>query len=161
LVEIDTLRALARHATGDDSGAFEALTLALRRAENSGYLRTLADEGAPLARLLRNWLTHRAPDSPAVSITYLGDLYDALGIEMPLPRKRRAYGTPQTLPEPLSDRELDILRLVALGRSNREIAAQLFITTGTVKRHIHNIFRKLGARNRVEAGLRGRELGLI
>ncbi len=68
---------------------------------------------------------------------------------------------PPPLAEPLSERELEILRLVAAGDSNKEIAAALYITEGTVKNHVTNILGKLDARDRTQAALRGRELGLI
>lgn len=76
--------------------------------------------------------------------------------------ERNSAPPPQnTLPEPLSERELEILRQLAEGQSNKEIAAQLFITEGTVKNHITNILGKLGVRDRTQAALRARELGLI
>ena len=68
---------------------------------------------------------------------------------------------PPALAEPLSERELEILRLLAAGDSNKEIAAALYITEGTVKNHVTNILGKLDARDRTQAALRGRELGLI
>jgi DNA-binding NarL/FixJ family response regulator len=68
---------------------------------------------------------------------------------------------PASLVEPLSDRELEILRLVAAGDSNREIATLLFITEGTVKNHVTSILGKLGVRDRTQAALRARELGLL
>ena len=67
----------------------------------------------------------------------------------------------QTLAEPLSDRELEILRLVATGASNKEIAALLFIAEGTVKNHVTNILGKLGMRDRTQAALKAKELGLV
>jgi ATP/maltotriose-dependent transcriptional regulator MalT len=63
--------------------------------------------------------------------------------------------------ETLTTREIEVLRLVALGRSNSQIAAELFVTVGTVKSHLHTVAGKLGAANRVEAAARGRELGLL
>ena len=68
---------------------------------------------------------------------------------------------PPPLAEPLSERELEILRLLAAGDSNKEIAAALYITEGTVKNHVTNILGKLDARDRTQAALRARELGLI
>ena len=68
---------------------------------------------------------------------------------------------PQPLVVPLSDRELDVLRRLAEGDSNREIAAALFLAEGTVKNHVTNVLAKLGARDRTQAALRGRALGLI
>ena len=68
---------------------------------------------------------------------------------------------PQPLVVPLSDRELEVLRLLAEGASNREIAAALFLAEGTVKNHVTNVLAKLGARDRTQAALRGRALGLV
>ncbi len=68
---------------------------------------------------------------------------------------------PQPLVVPLSDRELDVMRLLAGGRTNREIAAALFLAEGTVKNHVTNVLAKLGARDRTQAALRARELGLL
>jgi DNA-binding NarL/FixJ family response regulator len=68
---------------------------------------------------------------------------------------------PQPLIVPLSERELGVLRLLADGRSNREIAAELFLAEGTVKNHVTNVLSKLGARDRTQAALRARALGLL
>jgi DNA-binding NarL/FixJ family response regulator len=68
---------------------------------------------------------------------------------------------PQPLVVPLSDRELEVLRLLADGGSNREIAAAMFLAEGTVKNHVTNVLAKLGARDRTQAALRGRSLGLV
>jgi DNA-binding NarL/FixJ family response regulator len=68
---------------------------------------------------------------------------------------------PQPLVVPLSERELEVLRLLADGRSNREIAAKLFLAEGTVKNHVTNVLGKLGARDRTQAALRARDLGLL
>jgi DNA-binding NarL/FixJ family response regulator len=68
---------------------------------------------------------------------------------------------PQPLVVPLSDRELDVVRLLAEGRNNREIATALFLAEGTVKNHVTNVLAKLGARDRTQAALRARELGLV
>ena len=76
-------------------------------------------------------------------------------------RLERQATPPAPLAEPLSERELEILRLLAAGDSNKEIAAALFIAEGTVKNHVTNILGKLDARDRTQAALRGRELGLI
>jgi LuxR family maltose regulon positive regulatory protein len=65
------------------------------------------------------------------------------------------------LPEPLSERELEVLRLLASGKSNRRIASELFVSVGTVKTHTNNLYRKLGARSRTQAVARARELDLI
>jgi DNA-binding NarL/FixJ family response regulator len=75
--------------------------------------------------------------------------------------ERASAPPPPALVEPLSDRELEILRLVATGDSNKEIAARLYITEGTVKNHVTNILGKLGVRDRTQAALMAREMGLI
>ncbi len=67
----------------------------------------------------------------------------------------------EVLPEPLSEREIEVLRLVTVGMSNREIAEKLIISAGTAKTHIHNLCGKLGVHNRTEAAMRARELGLV
>ena len=67
----------------------------------------------------------------------------------------------EVLPDPLSEREIEVLRLVTVGMSNREIAEKLIISAGTAKTHIHNLCGKLGAHNRTEAAMRARELGLV
>jgi ATP/maltotriose-dependent transcriptional regulator MalT len=74
---------------------------------------------------------------------------------------RSSDATPEPLVEPLSERELEVLTLLASGRPNREIARDLFVAVGTVKTHTNNIYRKLGARNRAEALARARSLKLI
>ena len=70
-------------------------------------------------------------------------------------------GTPTTLVEPLSERELDVLRLMAAGLSNHEIADKLIISTGTVKSHVHSVLGKLDARDRTQAVLKAQELKLV
>ncbi len=66
-----------------------------------------------------------------------------------------------SLLEPLSERELEVLRLVTVGMSNREIAAELVISPGTAKTHVHHLCGKLGVRNRTEAAMRAKEMGLV
>jgi ATP/maltotriose-dependent transcriptional regulator MalT len=76
--------------------------------------------------------------------------------ESDLPRKGFS-----SLVEPLSERELDVLRLIMAGMSNREIAVELVISPGTAKTHVHHLCGKLGVRNRTEAAMRAKELGLV
>ncbi|MFT7584739.1 MAG: DNA-binding NarL/FixJ family response regulator, partial [Cellvibrionaceae bacterium] len=75
--------------------------------------------------------------------------------------RQPAAPAPQTLVEPLSKREIEILGHIGRGSSNREIAAQLFLSEGTVKNHVTNILGKMGVRDRTQAALMGKELGLI
>jgi len=77
------------------------------------------------------------------------------------PSSRRAAAAPPGLAEPLTDREADVLRLIAAGKSNQRIARELVVTLDTVKKHVSHVLGKLGAANRTEAVTRARELGVI
>ena len=90
----------------------------------------------------------------------MAELLGALRNERKAPRPRAAP-SPPPLVEPLSEREIEVLRLLADGLSNREIARKLFVTVGTVKWHLHNIYGKLGVRSRVQAVSQARELNLL
>jgi LuxR family maltose regulon positive regulatory protein len=122
-------------------------------AEPEGYVRVFVDEGEPVATLLIAGRQHFS----AVSPTYVQELLDVLGHGSVQARR----GEPQPLVEPLTAREIDVLRLLALGLPNREIADRLVISLGTVKRHTGNIYGKLGVDNRTQAILRAQELGLL
>jgi LuxR family maltose regulon positive regulatory protein len=138
--------ALCRQASGDRVSALADLRKALTLAEPEGWVRTFTGEGAPMVPLLR---------SLAAESGYVARLLSLLNAADP--------GEPSQagLPEPLSDRELEILRLLAAGLGNLEIAEQSFIAVGTVKRHVHNILGKLEAADRTEAVDRARALGLL
>lgn len=149
-VHLLALKAVVQHALGDPERALATLGQALELAEPEGYVRAFADEGTPMARLLRRMLT-RLPASE-----YVRQLLDALG------ESAIAEKTPSSpLIEPLSQRELQVLRLIADGATNQEIADELVLTVNTVKKHISNIFGKLEASNRAHAISRGRELKLL
>ncbi|MBA3425414.1 MAG: helix-turn-helix transcriptional regulator [Rubrobacter sp.] len=158
MIEILVLQALARLAEGHTSLAMSTLARALPLAEPEGYIRVFADEGAPMAGLLRHASVGGA--SPG----YAGELLAACeqATRDRAPRTRSAVGEgPQPLSEPLSERELEVLRLIALGQSNREIARELYVSLGTIKTHINNTYRKLGVHSRVRAVARARDLKLI
>jgi LuxR family maltose regulon positive regulatory protein len=153
-VEIGILRALAQEARGNRAGALTALGSALVQAEPEGYVQVFLDEGEPLAALLR-----RAAALGA-SPQFVARLLDAMA------RPARAQGPAaaadaSALVEPLTEREIEVLRLMATGLSNREIAAELVVAMGTVKAHLHNVYGKLGVRTRGRAAARARELGLL
>jgi LuxR family maltose regulon positive regulatory protein len=139
-IEVLALQALARWRRGERPEAIIALERALRLAEPEGYVRLFADYGLPLARLLQEL---RARD---VRPDYVERLLSAFGGDVPsLPPGREAF------PEPLTEREQEILELIAVGLTNREIAEQLVISPETVKKHAGNIYSKLGVHNRTEA----------
>jgi LuxR family maltose regulon positive regulatory protein len=163
VIETLVLQALAHEGRGDPGQALSVLEDALTRAEPGGYVRVFLEEGAPLAALLRRSESRRSGQK------YVDALLAAFGEsetgEQALGAVANGGPTPharsQTIVDPLSERELEVLRLIALGRSNREIARELIVTVGTVKKHINNIFGKLGVRSRTQAVARARELELV
>jgi LuxR family maltose regulon positive regulatory protein len=148
MIKILTLQALAYRARGDEVRAVATLQRSLELAEPEGYLRTFLDEGTPMAALLRRAVTK------GISPGYASRLLEAFGISA----ERPPAGS---LSEPLSERELEVLRLVASGMSNAEISRTLFIALSTVKKHINNTYRKLGTNSRTRAVARARELNLL
>jgi len=141
------VRVIALTTFDDDSEVFAALG-----AGAVGYL--LKDVSSD--RLVEAILAAARDESvlhPSVAAKVLARL-----AQLPAAEARPA---PQPLVVPLSDRELDVMRLLADGRTNREIAAALFLAEGTVKNHVTNVLAKLGARDRTQAALRARALGLL
>jgi LuxR family transcriptional regulator, maltose regulon positive regulatory protein len=164
IIEIQALRALALDARGDHATALSALTEAVTLARRHGYVRVLADEGAPMRALLARLPTARPGQRHAahpIDPRYLAALVRACGPADAVPPQRRAAGALPGLAEPLTDRELEVLRLLAAGRSNQRIAHDLVVALDTVKKHVTHVLGKLGAANRTEAVARARELGLI
>lgn len=149
-IHILVVQAVAYHAQGQSEQAFTKLEQALELAEPENYIRVFVDEGVPMARLLRRMLTR----SPAAE--YIGRLLEALGepvkIEPPVVSQ---------LINPLSQRELEVLRLIVDGATNQEIAHELVLTVNTVKRHISNIFDKLHTSNRAQAIAQARKLNIL
>jgi LuxR family maltose regulon positive regulatory protein len=163
------LQAVAHHAHGEKNDAVQLLGDALALAEPEGFIRIFIDEGLPMAYLLSDAATR------GVMPDYIGKLLAVFEAEeQPVLAGRRAspgksegrsYLPPvspaQPLIEPLSQRELEVLRLMAQGLSNREISERLFLALSTVKGHNRNIFDKLQVQRRTEAVARARELGLL
>jgi LuxR family transcriptional regulator, maltose regulon positive regulatory protein len=166
LIEIQALLALAQEASGDRPGAVATLTDALTMACHRGYVRVFADEGAPMAGLLgRVIATQRAHQGPARSIPlgYLGRLARSFEDATGAASQNAARATPGglRLVEPLTERERQVLRLLAAGEPNQQIAEELVVSLDTVKKHVTHVLGKLGAANRTEATARARELGLL
>ena len=153
-IEIDILRALTFQHSGDGDRALEAFTEALALAEPGGYVRIFLDEGKPMISLLRQAASRRLV--PA----YVAKLLAASGEPATSDREVRPSHA-FSLIEPLSDRELEVLRLLACGLSNPEIASELYIAVSTVRTHCKNIYGKLGVCRRWGAVQRAQELGLI
>ena len=163
IIEIQALRALALAARRDHVGALGALAEALTPACRQGYVRVFADEGAPmhalLARLSAAQRDQRAP-ARGVHAGYLAALLRACGQADAVPPQRRAAAAVPGLVEQLTNRELEILALLAAGTPNPRIAEELVVTLDTVKKHVTHVLGKLGAANRTEAAARARQLGL-
>jgi LuxR family maltose regulon positive regulatory protein len=159
LIEILTLQALALWERNKKEQAVGTLTRALALAEPEGYVRTFVDEGAAMGDLLSAALEDRQrnPSGAAgrVPARYLAKLMAALAQDAAAP------SVDERLPEPVRERELEVLALIAAGKSNAEIARELFVSVSTVKTHINNLYRKLDARNRTQAVARAREMGVL
>jgi LuxR family maltose regulon positive regulatory protein len=162
LIGILVLQSLALEARGERQAALAALERAIRLAEPEGYVRIFVDEGAPMAGLL--FAYGRSQPEGTSRRRYIEQLLRAFGegsTQRPPPSIARSASAEAGLGEDLSERELEILRLLAAGRSNQEIGRALLIAEGTVKKHTHNIFGKLEVRGRTQAVLRAGELGLV
>jgi LuxR family maltose regulon positive regulatory protein len=157
-IEILVLLALVHEALDDIPAALVPLERALTLAEPEGYVRIFVDEGEPMARLLSE-----ASDRGIIP-DHTGRLLTALDMPIPAIRHTPASSAPNSagsLIEPLSPRELEVLRLIAQGLSNHEIGEALFLALSTVKGHNREIFGKLGVQRRTEAVARAREIGLL
>jgi LuxR family maltose regulon positive regulatory protein len=168
-LKVMVLQAVALHAHGEKDKAEHVLSDALALAKPGGFIRIFVDEGAPMAQLLLETSSH------GVMPDYIGKLLAVFEAEKrpvlaglaasPGKSEGKPYLPPvspaQLLIEPLSQRELKILQLIAQGLSNREISERLFLALSTVKGHNRNIFDKLQVQSRTEAVARARELGLL
>jgi LuxR family maltose regulon positive regulatory protein len=144
--------ALARQTLGEHERARQLTWQALELAQKSGYRRTFLDEGQVGWRLLQD-ARKQAGEQPVALLGYLdellGDISREPGAEPPGPALAQIIGS--SLAEPLSSRELEVLHWMAEGASNAEIAEKLVISPNTVKKHVSNIFGKLGATTRIQA----------
>jgi LuxR family transcriptional regulator, maltose regulon positive regulatory protein len=167
LIEVGVLEALARATRGDQTGALTALAEALALAAPEGYVRVFVDEGTPMARLLGGLAAAQRGGQIALPAAVPPHYLDRLGRAFQPGRPRLAPRTTRdsaavTGPvEPLSGRELQVLGLLAAGRSNQQIADELVVVLDTVKKHVGHILDKLGAANRTQAVARARALGLL
>ncbi|HEY8857068.1 MAG TPA: LuxR C-terminal-related transcriptional regulator [Rugosibacter sp.] len=144
LAELLMLRSLALTQIGDGEAAHEALMESLRFAASNGYMRLYLDEGPDLGVLLR--LVVSKQQSPTPALSHARALLVAVGTS----HKSKSAVSPSLQDHP-TERELQILRLSAEGLSNNEVAGRLMLTEGTVKWYLHNLYAKLGVRNRISA----------
>ena len=155
-IETLALQALAFRAQGDVEQALDALERALALGEPSGYVRTFVDEGGAMADLLRE------AAAQGIALEYVNKLlaafevaeHGALGQPGPPPQARASTET-------LSERELEVLRLLNTSLSSTEMADELVVSVNTVRTHVRSIYSKLGVHSRYKAVARARELNLI
>jgi LuxR family maltose regulon positive regulatory protein len=161
VIRFQILRALILQAQGDMGQALSALERALLLAEPEGYVRMFVDEGQPMAQLLRQAAAR------GIAADYVSRFLAALEGETQDERRateppsRPSIPLPPSLIEPLSERELDVLRLLPTHLSSTEIAEELCISVNTVRYHIKNIYGKLGVHQRSDAVDRAEELRLL
>ncbi len=149
VIEILVLQALAHQMQGDIPAALMALQQALTLAEPEGYVRMFVDEGSPMTLLLEKAAKHGiAPNYVRQLLTALGKAEDRTPVN-------------QLLIDPLSERELEVLRLLGTDLDGPEIARQLIVSLNTIRTHIKNIYTKLGVNNRRAAVRRAEELDLF
>jgi LuxR family maltose regulon positive regulatory protein len=161
LLKTMVLQAIALRAHGDPEQALRMLNQALTLAEPGGFIRLFVDEGEAMRWLIldfRLWI-EKQPESPNL-IGYVEKLLAAFPQPMVLSQSEIRNQRSEII-GPLSPRELEILRLIAQGLSNREIGERLFLALDTVKGHNRRIFDKLQVKSRTEAIARARELGLL
>ncbi len=154
VIEILVLQALARQARGDVPAALASLQRALTLAEPEGYVRIFVDEGPPMASLLSAFMKQGAAAKQGIAPSYVRLLLAAVN------KAEDSTAVTQGLIEPLSERELEVLRLLGTDLGGPEIARELVVSLNTVRTHTKNIYAKLGVNNRRAAVRRARELDL-
>lgn len=170
VLDILLTQALAWQAQGNPSAALLALDRALTLAEPEGYVRTFVDEGEAMRLMLVEWRAlmqqQRRGEGQQLS-AYVDQLLAAFGQSAAVQGHRSSFSTHPSsfsippLIEPLSPRELEVLRLIQQGLSNQEIADRLYLALSTVKGYTRTLFDKLQVQRRTEAVARARELGLL
>jgi LuxR family maltose regulon positive regulatory protein len=157
LMNLMPIQALALQALGNEEAALSILRHCLTLAEPEGYVRAFVERGAPMARLLQTALRQ------GIEPKYITELLSALNLHgetdqsrTPVSRSSGAY-----LIEPLSERELEVLRFLNTNLSTPEIAREMILAPTTVRTHVRNIYAKLGTHGRIEAIQKAKDLGLI
>ncbi len=162
VLEMKVLQALAYQMLDQEHNALDKLAQAVRLAEPEGYIRRFVDEGASMAVLLSRLRERESRHRPTPYLDTMLTAFLQHGARPEYQHERTGqYMTGQPLRDPLSERELEVLRLIVWGDSNQEIAETLVLSIDTVKRHVSNIFSKLGVNNRVQAVVQVQSLGLL
>jgi LuxR family maltose regulon positive regulatory protein len=163
VIEILVLQGLALQAQDERTAAVQALERALVLAEPERYVRVFVDEGAPMAALLKDMIqarrnTHHDQQSGGplrYARRLLAEFHSRDPSVTPTPHSRE-----RPVDDSLTDREREVLELIAEGLSNRDIAARMYVATSTVKSYTNSIFRRLGVSSRTQAVAEARSLGL-
>jgi LuxR family maltose regulon positive regulatory protein len=151
LIEVLALQAQLANINGDEVSALKLLEQAVELAQPGGFIRLFIDLGSPIVKLLQQL------HNQGVALDYIGRILDAASKDHAcVPTISQS-----ALVEPLTDRELEILSLLAQRLTNKEVAAQLFISPGTVRQHTHNIYQKLDVKGRRQAVAVAGKLGIL
>jgi LuxR family maltose regulon positive regulatory protein len=160
-IKCRVLAALAHASLGAVSEAYAALDDALALGAPEGYVRVFLDEGPPLLELLETMKKQDRKDLQKAEGGRMKDEHHADHAALSAFSLQPSAFVPQPLVEPLTPRELEVLRLVAAGASNQEIAEELTVSMGTVKKHLSNILGKLGTHSRTRAIAQARALEIL
>ncbi len=170
VIEARLLQALAYQVNHQENKALSALASAVRLSEPEGYIRSFLDEGTPMERLLSSLQAQQQKQGPTPYLNTVLAEFSASSFRQEKPHPefhtspsslRLPHEPGSPLLNPLSEREQEVLHLLAQGASNQEIAEHLVVTPATVKFHVSNILSKLQARNRTQAVAQARSLGLL
>ena len=159
IIEILIIQAMIFEAQEDSVKSMKSLGRTITLAQSEGFVRVFVDAGPAMARLLYEALSSDfAPDQ----IDYIQRLLASFPVEKPVPKKQTLLQSAEyELIEPLTGREIEVLRLIAAGLSRQEIAANLVLSLNTVKAHARNIYGKLGVHSQIQAVGKARTLGLL
>jgi len=163
MIDLHMLHALTLQAQDKSEQALAALQQSLALAEPEGYIRTFLDEGDPLAALLLTLF--EAQQSKKItsppSTEYVARLLNLFGIGGMVADEPQDSDITQPIADPLTERELEVLQLIATGLSNQEIADELVVAKSTLKTHVQNLYGKLDVHSRIQAVAKAKELNLL
>ncbi|MCB8950083.1 MAG: LuxR family transcriptional regulator [Ardenticatenaceae bacterium] len=160
-LKIMILQALVLQAQGETDTAVQLLGEALALAEPGGFIRIFVDEGLPMAQLLAETAVRGIMPDYSAKLLSAFEITEQTGADQSFHSPTPNLLNVPSLLEPLTSREQEVLQLIAAGRSNPEIAAQLVVALSTVKTHVKNLYGKLQVTNRVQAVARANELNLL
>jgi LuxR family maltose regulon positive regulatory protein len=162
VIHLLVLQAVLLYQSGDSPQALVELGRALKLAQPEGYQRVFLDEGKPVVELLKKFRLDQVQGKMVTfEMPYLDRLLFSFRSQETGSTSSIISSKVPSLVEPLSDRELEVVGILALGMTNQEIASRLFLALGTVKRHLNNIYGKLGVENRTQCINKARELSLL